>query len=329
MKVVIAGFGTAGTARLAAYAGVEGADVVAVVDPSPARRAAARSAGVSAYPELAALPGSDRPDVVDVCAPPSYHRLLTMAALDAGSHVICEKPVAFRTADALAMAAASRRAGRLLYPAHNYLFSPMMGQLRECAATAGTPQALRIRIERQTHAKGSRGYQPDWRRDLRIAGGGILLDHGSHCVYMATRLFGEPPAKVSALARWQTEGLDEAMNVRLHFPHGTADIELSWVGERRTNLYALTGPAGSVTITDGTARLIGPGGTEERALESPTGSSTHEEWFAGLFADFTAVLCRPAAWERPLADVISTTEIIEAAYTSARLHGEPVPIREG
>lgn len=329
MKVAIAGFGVAGAARLSAYDRLAGVDVVAVADPSPARREMARRAGISAYPELTALSAALAPDVVDVCAPPGHHRDLALAALDSGSHVICEKPVAFRAADALDLAEASKRAGRLLYPAHNYLFSPMMRLLEECAAVAGTPRTLSIRIERQSHARGNDAYRPDWRRDPEIAGGGILLDHGSHCVYMAARLFGEPPAKVSAVAGWQTEGLDQAIDVRLHFPSGIADIGLSWVGDRRTNHYTLAGPASSVTITDGVAVLTGPGGDEERSLESPTQSSTHEEWFADLFADFAARLARPASWARPLHDIVSTAEVIEAAYTSARRDGQPVPLRQG
>ncbi|MGN9787652.1 Gfo/Idh/MocA family protein [Nonomuraea sp. ZG12] len=329
MKVAIAGFGVAGAARLSAYDRLAGVDVVAVADPSPARRETARQAGLRAYPELTELSAEHAPDVVDVCAPPGHHRALALAALESGSHVVCEKPVAFRTADALDLIEASKRTGRLLYPAHNYLYSPMMRLLEECAAAAGTPRTLSFRIERQTHARGNDAYRPDWRRDPELAGGGILLDHGSHCVYMAARLFGERPAKVSAVARWQTEGLDEAIDVRLHFPSGTADIELSWVGDRRTNRYTLAGPASSVTITDGTAVLTGPGGDEERSLESPTQSSTHEEWFADLFTDFTAWLGRPASWAEPLHDIVSTAEVIEAAYTSARRDGQPVPLRQG
>ena len=205
----------------------------------------------------------------------------------------------------------------------------MMRLLEECATVAGTPRTLCFRIERQTHARGNDAYRPDWRRDPEVAGGGILLDHGSHCVYMAARLFGEPPAKVSALARWQTEGLDEAIEVRLNFPSGTADIELSWIGDRRTNHYSLEGPSSSVTITDGAAVLTGPGGDEERSLEPPTHSSTHEEWFADLFADFTSLLARPASWAEPVHDIVSTAEVIEAAYTSARHDGRPVLLRQG
>ncbi|MEU0519647.1 Gfo/Idh/MocA family oxidoreductase [Streptosporangium sp. NPDC006007] len=331
MRVAIAGFGTAGTARLGAYRQVAGAEVVAVVDPSPARLAEARDLqpGLRTHLNLPELFAADRVDVVDVCTPPSSHAELTTRALAAGAHVICEKPVAFRAADARALAEAATRAGRLLYPAHNYLFSPMMRMLTEAREEAGTPVTATIRIRRATHARGVGSWQPDWRRDPAVAGGGILLDHGSHCVYMVTRLFGGRPAKVRATARWQADGLDEAINVRLHFPDGNAEIDLSWVDDARANHYGLSGPTGSLDITDGVAVFTGSRGGERRTLDSPTRSSTHEEWFADMFDDFTRIAGRPDRWGGPLDEILSTAQIIEAAYGSARSDGRLVALGEG
>jgi predicted dehydrogenase len=331
MRVAIVGFGTAGTARLGAYRQVAGAEVVAVVDPSSARLAGARDLQpqLRTYLTLSELFAMDRIDVVDVCTPPSSHVELAIQALDAGSHVICEKPVAFRTADARALAGAATRAERLLYPAHNYAFSPMMRMLTEGKGKVGTPVTATIRIRRATHARGVGSWQPDWRRDPAVAGGGILLDHGSHCVYMVTRLFGARPGKVSATARWQEDGLEEAIEVRLHFPDGTAEIDLSWVDDARTNHYGLSGSTGTLDITDGVAVFGGSGGSERRTLDSPTRSSTHEEWFADMFDDFAEIVSRPGRWDGPMDEILSTAQIIEAAYESARLDGRLVELGEG
>ncbi|MFC5186342.1 Gfo/Idh/MocA family protein [Actinomadura harenae] len=321
MKVAIAGLGTAGTSRLGSYAPLPGVEVVAVADPSPHRRA---QAGVRAYAGLAELLAAESVDVVDVCTPPAYHRELSTLALRASCDVICEKPVAFTTADALALAETSRRTGRLLYPAHNYRFSPMMRLLEEAVAkVVGTPATATFRIERSTHAAGTASWRPDWRRDPEVAGGGILLDHGSHCVYMLTRLFGGRPDTVAATARFQDNGIEEAIDVRLEFPLGSAEIRLSWVGERRSNHYGLTGPTGTLDVTDDVAVLSGPDGTERRELESPAKGGAHEEWFAAMFADFTEVRAEPERWAGPLDEILSTAQIIEAAYASARRDGRP------
>ncbi|MGW4892733.1 Gfo/Idh/MocA family protein [Kitasatospora sp. NPDC004240] len=336
LKAAVIGFGVAGQARLGAYAPLTGVDLVAVVDPSPARReqAVAMDPALRAYAGLEELLATEYVDLVDVCTPPAYHRDLSLQAMAAGVHVICEKPVAFATADALALTEASRRTGRLLYPAHNYGFSPMMRVLTEAAREiVGSPSALRIEIERSTHAVGTGSWQPDWRKDPGVAGGGILLDHGSHCVYMSTRLFQGLPEKVTATAGWGEHaggrGVDESIDVRLSFPTGEAEISLSWTGGARRNRYALSGPSGSAEITEGTAVISGPAGREVRELEDPTRSGTHEEWFAELFADFAGLLAHPDRWRRPLGEVESTARIIEAAYRSARADGRPVTLAAG
>jgi predicted dehydrogenase len=323
MRIAIVGFGTAGSARLVGYRAVPDAQIVGVVDGFAVQRA--KAAPLPAYASIADLLAEQEVDVIDICTPPASHQALSIQALTAGCHVICEKPVAVTAADALALAEVSRRTGRLLYPAHNYKFSPMMRLLTESMdKVAGLPAKALFRVERSTHAAGAADWLPDWRRDKAVAGGGILLDHGSHCVYMAMGLYGEEPSRVSATARWQSEGVDEAIDVRLEFEGGVADIQLSWVADERVNIYRIEGPDGTVEITNGLAVLDGRDGRHERELESPTGSGTHEEWLASMFADFATILALPGQWKAPLAEITATARVVEAAYTSARLNGTPV-----
>lgn len=327
MKVAIVGFGTAGAARVSAYRSITGADLCAVVDPVPARReCAVEEFGLSAFASLQELIG--KVDAVDICSPPAFHLELSLAALEAGMHVICEKPVAFRSEDADALQVASRTSGKLLYPAHNYGFSPMMQLLTGAIAEGriGSPMTARFEIGRDTHARGISGWQPDWRRNPDLACGGILLDHGTHCVYMATRLFGSAPAKVSCVAEWSSPTVDEAVEVHLDFPGGACDIQLSWISEGRSNLYQCSGPQGTLTVRNGTASLESAAGMTHQELSSPTGSSTHEEWFAAMFADFRERIADESTWDAPLDEMAVTARILEAAYQSARMSGQPVAL---
>ncbi|GFJ86759.1 Gfo/Idh/MocA family protein [Phytohabitans rumicis] len=280
LRMAIVGFGTAGEARLSAYRPIAGADVVAVVETSPQRRERVRALDpeVRVHASLDELWDATPVDAVDICTPPAYHGELARLALAAGRHVICEKPVAFSTEDALDLVAHARRGGALLYPAHNYGFSPMMRVLADAVARGrvGSPMSGTFEIQRDTHARGVAGWLPDWRRDPALAGGGIMMDHGTHCVYMATRLFAAVPAKVTASARWAggdpSGGVDEAIDVRLDFPTGDCTIGLSWVAARRTNRYELSGPQGTASVRDGVAELTGAGGPTREALASPTGT---------------------------------------------------------
>ncbi len=333
MRIAIIGFGTAGEGRLHAYRTVTGGRVVAVLDPSPQRRARARQIdpAVATYADLAGLLAAEPVDAVDICTPPLYHVEVERAALTAGLHVICEKPVAVHTDEALDLVARAQHQGRLLYPAHNYGFSPMMKVLTGAVTNGliGTPMRASFRIARDSHARGVPGWQPDWRRDVSVARGGIMLDHGTHCAYMATRLFGEAPRTVSCVAQWAdgdaAGGMDLAARMDLEFPGGGAcEIDLSWVSDTRSNRYQVTGPDGTADVHDGMAEVRSVHGAQRTDLAPPTRDQTHQEWFGGMFADFAGLIAAGTGWDRPMREVITTTALIEAAYRSAALGGEPI-----
>ncbi|MBU2665906.1 Gfo/Idh/MocA family oxidoreductase [Actinoplanes bogorensis] len=332
MRTAIIGFGTAGEGRLHAYRTVTGGRVVAVLDPSPQRRERARQIDptVATYAGLPELLAAESVDAVDICTPPLYHVEVERAALTAGLHVICEKPVAVHTDEALDLVALAGQRGRLLYPAHNYGFSPMMRVLTGAVADGriGRPMRASFRIARDSHARGVPGWQPDWRRDVSVARGGIMLDHGTHCAYMATRLFGEAPRTVSCVAQWAdgdaSGGMDVAARISLEFTTGECEIDLSWVSGTRSNRYLVTGPDGTADVHDGVAEVRSAGRVERTDLTPPTRDQTHQEWFGGMFADFAGLVAAGTGWDRPMREVVTTTALIEAAYRSAALGGEPV-----
>lgn len=340
VSLVIVGFGTAGGARLSGYGSVPGVEVAAVVDPSPERRAQAarllpHGLVLSSLEEvLAAAPGVD---VVDVCTPPAFHGPLTRAALSAGRHVICEKPVATRGAEARELTALARARGRLLFPSHNYGTSPVMTTLREAVAGGfpasgggvGHLESATFRILRDRHARGVAGYSPDWRRSPELAGGGILLDHGTHCVYMALRLFGRAPVKLSCTVErpgGDRSAVDEAARLRLDFGDGQCDIELSWTSGERSNHYAVRGSSGSVRIDDAEVTGRTAGGEWRRSLVSPSKDQTHLEWFTPMYEDFRRALADPGAWGVCAREIVDTARVVEAAYASADAGGRTVAV---
>ncbi|MCT9935252.1 Gfo/Idh/MocA family oxidoreductase [Planotetraspora sp. A-T 1434] len=341
MRVAIVGFGVAGAARLSAYRQVPQAEVVAVVDPSAGRRAQASALDprLRTLPTLAdALDGDasgslGAVDVVDICAPPAFHAPLAEQAMSAGCHVLCEKPVGLDVRETERMVDRSRRTGRLLYPIYNYVYSPMMKVLTQAADSwLDRPLKARFEIRRTTHAVGTPGWQPDWRRDPGVAGGGILLDHGTHCVYMATRLLGGRPEQVACTtvpgpADDDGRSVEESVSARLDFAGGTCEIELSWACDERRNRYSVVGGNGSVLIDDDTFVVETAAGAERGTLRSPTASGTHEEWFPELFTDFVRHVEQPDRWPEPLDQILSTAQIIEAAYTSAADAGRPLRMR--
>jgi UDP-N-acetylglucosamine 3-dehydrogenase len=116
--------------HVAAYRQRADVQLVAIADVSADRRAAAAAAWPNArvYADHGALFAAEagRLDFVDIATPPSDHATVTHAALDAGLHVLCEKPLAATIDEARAMLRHATRAERVIYPCHNYKHAPVI-----------------------------------------------------------------------------------------------------------------------------------------------------------------------------------------------------------
>lgn len=120
--VGIAGHGAVGRAHVSAWQSLEAARVTAVCDCIP-QHLADLPAGVDRCTELDDLLAR-RPDIVDICLPTDLHRASAVAAMEAGSHVFCEKPLAVDPADAETMLEAAEHTGRVLMVGHFLRFRP-------------------------------------------------------------------------------------------------------------------------------------------------------------------------------------------------------------
>ena len=119
VRVAVVGVGAMGRHHAHNYLALPGADLVALVDPDPEARAAAEAAfGRPAYEDVAAMLRAQDVDAASVAAPTSRHHDLAMELLDAGVHVLVEKPAASTVADATALATRSREAGLVLQVGH-------------------------------------------------------------------------------------------------------------------------------------------------------------------------------------------------------------------
>ncbi len=139
IRVGIAGVGFMGWIHYLAYGKIPGARVVAISEKDPRRLAGDwRSikgnfgppgrkvdlTGIARYPELSDLVADPNVDLIDVCLPPSLHAEVTIAALGAGKHVLCEKPIALRAQDADRMVEAAKSSGRLFFVGQVLPFFP-------------------------------------------------------------------------------------------------------------------------------------------------------------------------------------------------------------
>jgi predicted dehydrogenase len=197
LRIGVAGSRFAAHLHLLACRRVYGVDarLVAVTSPTAERREAfARESGATAYPTVAAM--LPHVDVVDVCSPPATHEAVALEAIDAGKHVIVEKPFtgafdrsggaepllkrALASADRVVQAA--RRRGVVLAYAENWIYAPSVQKEREIIEKTGA-QVLWM-MGGESHSGSHSPVYGIWRH----AGGGSLVGKGCHplsaCLYL-------------------------------------------------------------------------------------------------------------------------------------------------
>ncbi|WP_330434122.1 Gfo/Idh/MocA family oxidoreductase [Streptomyces sp. NBC_00825] len=165
--------------------------------------AAARLGWAAAETDWRALIARDDVQLVDICTPGDSHAEIAIAALEAGKHVLCEKPLANTVAEAEAMAEAAERAaarGQVAMVGFNYRRVPAITYARQLIAQG------RLGTLRHVRAAYLQDWLVDpespltWRLERERAGSGALGDLGAHIVDLAQYLAGEPLVGVSAVS---------------------------------------------------------------------------------------------------------------------------------
>lgn len=178
-------------------------ELVAVADPSPARRrqmAALGVRGVTSLDELLAL----GVDVVDICTPPHLHEAQIVQCLEAGVDVVCEKPLVSSVAAVDRLAAAEARTGRRVAPVFQYRWGSGAQQLRRLL-DAGVPGKLLVATSETMWKRTAKYYAVDWRGTWAGERGGAVLSHSIHLHDLLCWLGGDP---VDVVARTATSLLD-------------------------------------------------------------------------------------------------------------------------
>lgn len=186
--------------------------VVAVADRLVERQQEATARlGCRTYGDLAALLQDGEVELVVNALPSHLHPQGTVEALQAGKHVVCEKPMAARVADADRMMDAARRAGRVLTIFQNYRYDPDVQKVQEVIASGRLGRIVMIRMAWQGF-----GRRWDW-QTLQKYDGGSLNNTGPHMLDWALQLFGPGRPEVFChLERTMTLG-DAEDHVKLIF----------------------------------------------------------------------------------------------------------------
>ncbi|WP_326758535.1 Gfo/Idh/MocA family oxidoreductase [Streptomyces phaeochromogenes] len=171
-------------------------------DAGAVRAAADRLGWAAAETDWRALISREDVDVVDICTPGDSHAEIAVAALAAGKHVLCEKPLANTVEEAEAMAEAAQAAaerGQVAMVGFNYRRVPATSLARKMVAEGRIGTLRHVRVTYLQDWLVDREFPLTWRLRKETAGSGALGDLGAHIVDLAQYLAGEPVVGVSAL----------------------------------------------------------------------------------------------------------------------------------
>jgi len=200
-------------------------------------------------------------DIIDITAPNALHKEMALAAIAAGKHVYCEKPLAPLAKDALEMAEAAEAAGVKTQVGFNYLMNPMLNVAREMIAAGELGEIYSFR---GVHAE---DYMADpngpWTFRHDPVGGGALADIGSHILATAEFLLGPIsqvmgnchtliPERIDARGNRRAVEVDDVCHGFLQFEAGfTGAIEANWVATGRSmqHDFEVYGSKGSLHFT--------------------------------------------------------------------------------
>jgi|HubBroStandDraft_5_1064220.scaffolds.fasta_scaffold75971_2 predicted dehydrogenase len=326
LRGALVGFGSiAERGHVPAYASkASPLDIVAVAEPCAARYAAIRARLPEAriYPNFERLLAREALDFVDVCAPPSEHMKVSLAAFARGLHVLCERPLAMSLLEARRMVGAAIRAQSVLFPVHSYLHAPIIRAVRGLLShdLIGPVRMVAIDTWRTDRARGRTPWHRDWRREPRYAGAGIL----------AFEWLADYPSSVSAWTRSvRGDGVEGNATCTMVFPCGIARAHISRDAGIRRAIYALHGDRGSIRVEDDELEVVvraADGGTRswKSSLPSNRKDPAQGPWFEGVLRGFTRAVEQRDFVGKEATDAIMGIRVASAAVSSARRGGTPI-----
>ncbi len=322
MRLTIIGCGLIGSKRAAA---ADAHEIVAVCDPDRERRerlAHETSARALAdWREAVALDA----DAVVVATPHDQLVQIALEAVEAGRHVLVEKPAGRRPAEVAPLIAAAEKHGRIVKVGFNHRFHPAIARAKALADEGRIGPLLFVR-GRYGHG-GRIGYEKEWRFQPEISGGGELIDQGSHLIDLSRWFLGDLTLAYGAVPSyfWPSRVEDNCFLALAGAESRMAWLHASWTEWKNLFVFEIMGRDGKLTIEGlggsyGTERLtlhrmlpeMGPPETTIWEFPFPDRS------FADEFENFVAAVEGRAAAIGDISDAHANLAIIQAVYDRAQ-----------
>ncbi len=334
IRVVVVGTGGIGKHHVRIWGDIAAAEVVGVYDVNQASaQAAAEQYGVGkVYASLEEAVGEPTAHAVDICTPNMYHRAGVVAALEAGKHCLCEKPLAVTPAEILTMIDARNRSGKLLCTIQHMRFEQRTQALKRLIAAGRLGEVYYTRAWwlRRRAAPATPGFL-----SREQAGHGPGIDLGVHMLDLALYLSGNPkPISVMGLSmcklahqpdvgnQWGTfraedYEVEDFVAGLIRFADGSAlSLESSWLLNMLPHELQgvwLHGTRGGATWPDLRLSHVEQGALIDSQITSDQKADGHRNQMAA-FAD---AIINNGPSPVPTEQSLAVAQILEAIYESA------------
>jgi predicted dehydrogenase len=328
LRIGLVGVGAAAQiSHIPALQKTEGVELVALCDrdPEKAARVAQKFQVERAVSRIDELLADDSIDAVDICTPNFLHAPMAVAALEAGKHVLCERPLARSAAEAAQMVKAAKKADRTLACAVQHRFRADAQLLRTFVAKGELGEIfyakagwLRLRTEWDSE---------EWRRQKREAGGGVVLDLGFQMLDLSLWVMkGVTVESVSASVHRPRKGeIEDSATALLRLDNGaTLTLELTWglLMEKDFAYLNLFGSGGAALLNPFRVHK-GMHGTLVNV--TPTLDTQRNQYKAAQEAQVAHFVESLRKGQRPWGDaeeILPVMELMDAIYRSAEQGAE-------
>lgn len=296
--------------------------LTAVVDPLADRRSEAEALwSVHGYADVATMLAQEKPDVVVIASPTPWHAEQTCAALAAGAHVVCDKPMASSLAEFDRMAAAAQQSGRKLVAYQPHRISRRVRTMQAILASGKLGKIHLVRAVRHDYRR-----RADWQAFL-AHGGGMLNNYTSHALDEVLAFFGvEPVASIHcATRRIATLGdAEDVVKAIITTQSGRLiDLDVSQACAMSSDRWQIDGAYGSAEWNHSEAhwqlRWFDP-------AQAPAGTAQSGQAATGRSYDFDTLPWRTEAASVPELPPFSYYDIVHAYFHDRG--PAPVPLAE-
>jgi predicted dehydrogenase len=312
IRVGIVGCGQMGRWHFDSYKSDPRVELVGFVDTAFDRAEQfAREAGGRAFRSHTELLAQEKLDAVSVCTVPSTHRTVAIDSLEAGVHVLCEKPLAISVREAEEMSRKAAETKRLLFTAFKFRFHDEVRKAKELIDSGSLGRILSFRLM----FGGYIDMHGQWYAQKALAGGGIIMDNGPHAADLMRYLFGDVRTISAEVARIQDLEVEDTAKLDVRMENETVGTtDLSWCMRIPPRSYL------EIYGEDGAASLDTQGISYKFKTWSQWKRDENELDVKGAFARQIHYFIDAVAGQNPLAlgngEGVASQRVIEAAYAS-------------